>query len=303
MCKVTVLMSTFNGESFIREQIESILNQVNVTVELIIRDDGSNDNTVKILSEYSKKYNNVQYYIGNNLKPAKSFLELMTSDLSSEYFALADQDDIWDDNKLECAINKIKDKDSSKPVMYFSNLRIVDSENVFYRNSHSKPKNPRKYTALTEDTATGCTIVYNRKASMLLKERKPRTFSMHDSWLYLICIFLGEVVYDFEPHINYRQHGNNVVGTYLGKKSLRLYIKRVRRLFNRQLQPRYNNAVNFLEQYEDLLKQEDIKRIKLITSYKDNLVNRARLLFNKEICSSSFSRDIRYRMLILLGIV
>lgn len=303
MNKVTVLMSTYNGEKYIREQIDSILNQVNVNIELVVRDDGSTDNTVNILSEYCNKYNNIQYYVGSNLKPAKSFLELMTTDINSDYFALADQDDLWDNNKIDCAIKKIKDKDNSKPIMYFSNLRIVDKDNVFYRNSHSQPKNPRKYTALTEDTATGCTIVYNRKASELLKERKPRTFSMHDSWLYLICIFLGEVVYDFEPHINYRQHGNNVVGTYLQKKSLNLYIKRVKRLFDRKLQPRYNNAMSFLEKFEDLLTSEDLKKIKMIINYKDNLINRLRLLCNKEISASSSSRDIRYRLLVLLGIV
>ncbi len=303
MEKVTVLMSTYNGEKFIREQIDSILNQKDVLVDLVIRDDGSNDRTVEIISKYASKNRNISYYVGKNLKPAKSFLELMIKQIDCDYFALADQDYIWDPDKIKSAINKICNTDNTKPVMYFSNLRIVDQDNVFYRNSHSKPKMTLKYNALTEDTATGCTIVYNRKASELLREHIPVTFSMHDSWLYLICIFLGEVVYDFKPHINYRQHGNNVVGTYLEKKSLRLYFSRIKRLFNRDLQPRYNNAVNFLEQFEKLLNKEDVKYIKMITNYKKSLKNRFHLILNRNVCASSLSRDLRYRALILFGIV
>ena len=108
-----VLMSTYNGELFIKEQIDSILAQKDVDITLYIRDDGSNDNTVKLIKEYIKKYDCIRFMNdNNNLRPGASFMKLLLSVLKKEkkydFYAFADQDDIWLENKVETLLNEIK---------------------------------------------------------------------------------------------------------------------------------------------------------------------------------------------------
>jgi len=303
MKRVIVLMSTFNGEKYIKEQIDSILNQEEVEVEIKIRDDGSQDSTVKIISEYCKKFQNISLYLGNNLKPAKSYLKLMSLNFDCDYYAISDQDDIWDKDKLIIAIRMIEKVEDGNPTMYFSNLRIVDTNNNYYRNSHKNLNIPDKYVALVQDTATGCTIVYNKEASKFLQLYSPEGCSMHDSWLFLICIFFGHVIYDDIPHISYRQHENNVVGTYLKNKNLHIFFKRAKRLLDPRWQPRYLNARNFYFQFKDMLSKNDTYEIKNIVNYKDSFLNRMNLFFDKKIHCSSFKNDIIYRILIIIGII
>lgn len=100
---ILVLMSTFNGEKFIREQIESILAQENVNIKLLVRDDGSTDKTLDILNEYKNK-GKLNYYIGKNLGPQLSFMHLLQNAPYCEYYAFADQDDVWLKDKLSTAI-------------------------------------------------------------------------------------------------------------------------------------------------------------------------------------------------------
>ncbi|MDE7278178.1 MAG: glycosyltransferase, partial [Oscillospiraceae bacterium] len=94
-------MSTYNGEKFLRQQLESVLNQQGVVVELHIRDDGSQDSTVNILNEFSYEHSNISYYSGEkNLGPCGSFFELMCVEHDADFYALSDQDDVCDKDKL-----------------------------------------------------------------------------------------------------------------------------------------------------------------------------------------------------------
>ena len=122
--KVQVIMSTYNGEKYVQEQIESIFAQKECDISLLIRDDGSTDNTIDIVNELSKKYN-IKLIKGNNLKPAKSFLEaLRYSGEEMDYYAFSDQDDIWNEKKIISAINFIKKY--TEPSLYIGNLCAVN---------------------------------------------------------------------------------------------------------------------------------------------------------------------------------
>ena len=100
---VTVFMSTYNGEKYLEQQIESILHQEHVKVKLFIRDDGSKDNTIKILRKYSK-LSNIHVIYGDNIGYAKSFLKIIENNEYTSYYSFSDQDDIWLPNKLHEAI-------------------------------------------------------------------------------------------------------------------------------------------------------------------------------------------------------
>ena len=304
-CKkeVCVLLSTYNGEKYLREQLDSLVCQENVELKILIRDDGSKDSTLQILKEYSKKDARITYFVGNNVGPAQSFLDLIIKSPDADYYAFCDQDDVWDKDKLEIAVGFLEKEDNSKPNMYYSNLRIVDQNLRYYRLSHSAPHvQSNKYSVLTENMATGCTVVFNKTAANYVRSGLPKYCSMHDTWIYMICKFFGKTLYDFDAHISYRQHGNNVVGTYLGKKTKDIYIARIKRLFNRDLQPIYNNACNFYKTFGNLLEAKDKEKVLKIVNYKKSLLNKLSLLFDKEIRASSRNRELRYKLLIILGI-
>ncbi len=124
--KVVVLMSTYNGEKYLREQIDSILGQRDVEVSLLVRDDGSTDATLAILDEY-KTSGVLDYYCGSNIGPARSFMHLLQNAPESDFYAFSDQDDIWMDDKLLAATSTLKGHES-EPALYFSQTQLVDAD-------------------------------------------------------------------------------------------------------------------------------------------------------------------------------
>lgn len=207
-------MSTYNGERFIRQQIETILCQKNVQVSLIVRDDGSNDATLDILDEYKNK-GLLKWYTGDNLGPAKSFMHLLENAPEFEYYSFADQDDIWYPLKLNKAVEAIrtieKEKSSSK-ILYVCNKNVVDA------NGHIKYYAAHKFKqsaglAFLECHSSGCCMVMNSKLRNYVCTHKPKEWIMlHDYWVYLIANSLGKVIFDNEPLMGYRIHGNNAAG-------------------------------------------------------------------------------------------
>lgn len=304
MKSVVVLLSTYNGEKYLADQIDSLLKQEGVRLSIIARDDGSKDSTVSILKEYSIKYGNFSYYEGVNCGPAKSFLDLVKKAPEADYYAFCDQDDVWDTDKLVCAVKHLDGLENDKPNLYHSNLRIVDENLNFYRMSHSAPLyNTNRFSSLAENLCTGCTAVFNYKVKELITNRCPQYCSMHDTWVYMICMLLGNVVYDRIAHISYRQHGNNVIGAYLQKSRWNIIKERFARLFKRGLQPRYMNAKIFYECFEDVMDSECKKKILKILNYKRCFRDRKSLFFDKDIKATTKYGNIRFRLHVLWGTV
>ena len=297
------MISTYNGEKYLREQLDSVLAQKNVDLHVLVRDDGSSDSTLEILEEYSAKDNRLSYYRGENVGPAHSFLDLMYQADGTDFYALCDQDDVWDEDKLEIAINGVKKLDQSKPALYYCNLRLVDCELHFLRNAFQTSQDQKnKYAALLENKATGCTCVYNIAASEMFKVKIPEYCSMHDTWVYLVCKLMGSAIYDSNPHMSYRQHGNNVIGATV-KKNSKWYIDRAKRFINRSYQPRYFNALSLVDCLGDRMNPTDLAKVKEITEYKESLSKRLKFMFDEDFRTSSLSRVIRDRLLILFGII
>ena len=152
--KILVLMSTYNGEQYIKEQIESILEQDGVNVHLLIRDDGSRDGTIEILKDYSKRYNNIEMYQGKNLGACQSFFNLMkNAGMEYDYYAFADQDDVWERDKLKAAISRIEGEEQI-PVLYCGTYKLVDKELKEIPQKQTQ-KNISFGNALIESNCTG----------------------------------------------------------------------------------------------------------------------------------------------------
>ena len=234
--RIAVMMSTYNGEKYLREQLDSILQQKDVAVELYIRDDGSSDGTVDILKEYDARVN-VHVDLADNVGVIASFMKLLYSTPETyEYYAFSDQDDFWLPEKLKVAAGKIKE--SNTPKLYFSRKEYVDEELKPLKIQDYKIRGTSIGFALMNSWAYGCTMVFNNALHSKLCMFHPKTqyMCMHDAWIYIVAAAVGEVIYDYNTYILYRQHGDNVslVNSEMKKSSWRYWKLRFRTLLDRR---------------------------------------------------------------------
>ncbi len=220
MKTIQILMSTYNGEAYLKEQIESILTQdceqfgvASYTIK--IRDDGSGDGTRQILQEYAEKYpDRISWYQGENVGVIQSFFDLMLQADVCDYYAFADQDDYWMPEKITRGIESLEKKSADKPLLYCCRPKLVDEKLHTIESTIERPvMRPSFRNAMIENIATGCTEVFNRNLYEMVIQQLPQFTVMHDWWLYLVATCFGEIVYDETSYICYRQHGGNVVGT------------------------------------------------------------------------------------------
>lgn len=207
--KVQILMSTYNGERFLEEQLNSLLQQTYDNMEILIRDDGSKDGTAAILKKYQEKYDNIQVYLEENVGLTKSFFTLLQRS-DADYIAFSDQDDVWLEEKVERAVERLEK--IKEPALYCSNKILVDTNlKIIKENAHRKLK-PAFENAVVECICTGCTSMMNRALAENIKEHIPENAIIHDWWCYLTASYLGKVIFDENAYIWYRQHERNVIG-------------------------------------------------------------------------------------------
>lgn len=217
---IDILLATFNGEKYVREQIESILNQSYKNIKLIISDDHSTDKTQEILKEYSKKDKRIELYLQEkNLGVVKN-IEFLLKKVESPYYMLADQDDYWMPKKAEKTLEKLK---KEKADLAFGDLEVVNEKLETIHKSFNDymllTRKIKKYINSYKlnylyNCVTGCTIL--AKKETIQKILPLPTMSkrvIHDHWMGLMVSLDGKLAYVEEKYIKYRQHGNNQVGT------------------------------------------------------------------------------------------
>lgn len=210
--KARVLLSTYNGRANLDALIESLENQVGSRPRIIVRDDGSTDGTAMLLQDYASR-GVLEFQTGQNLGASASYFELLLNQSGEDIVFLADQDDIWNTDKIQrarAALSKIPD---DVPALYCGRVEIIDNQLISRGFSPLWPKPPSFENALVENIAMGCTIALNRKATELLRSRPaPVNAVMHDWWCYLVVSAFGQVIFDPAPVMRYRIHGANSVG-------------------------------------------------------------------------------------------
>lgn len=308
MPTVAVLMSTYNGEKYLREQLDSIFSQVNVAVKLFVRDDGSTDGTVGILREYAQRFPVEIILDGENVRPGESFMRLVyryADEPCIDYYAFADQDDVWLPEKLSVAITKIEDSDASLPMLYGSNQYIyTDGENKGDR--YKEPQRIDLISHMTKNTIAGCTFVFNKALAQLVTEAgrpDPRIlrYRLHDAWMMLVAITCGRAIYDKNSHMLYRIHSENVVG--IKKTSFSDKINRLKRMLN-------NNSSNIrmvtareLISLFPQMKEDCRSTLHLYADYKESAKDRIALLSNNKIVLECQENPIVFRVKVLLGLL
>jgi len=229
---IQVLLSAYNGERYLESQLDSVLAQDVVGLSVLVRDDGSTDNTPVLLERYAAKHSSIQLLRGENIGFARSFMHLLErSSAEARYVAFCDQDDVWQPGKLSRAIDVLRTHPEQNPTLYCSRLTVVD-ERLSRLGSSRIPRRGLSFqNALVENGIAGCTMLMNRSARGILLRAMPDTLVAHDWWVYLIVSAFGTVCFDPEPRILYRQHGSNVFGLRLGSMQRLLYkIRRYRRI-------------------------------------------------------------------------
>jgi glycosyltransferase involved in cell wall biosynthesis len=210
--KVVVLLSTWQGERFVLEQLRSILQQLPESGSVIVRDDGSTDATVAHIESLGDP--RIRVIRGENIGFARSFFHLLhAAPDDADFVMLSDQDDVWLPTKISRAADHLARFDG-RPALYFSRLRLVDEALQPIGESPPWPQGPSMRSALVQNIAAGCTMAINRPGLALARAHGDLSMvHFHDWWLYLVFCALGDVVADPEPTILYRQHAGNVIGT------------------------------------------------------------------------------------------
>lgn len=283
MKNVLVLMSSYNGEKYIEDQIDSILNQTGCNVTLRVRDDGSTDSTCIILEKY-KNEGKLTWYTGENLRPAKSFLNLIsTSPKDYEYYAFADQDDVWKCNKLESAIIYLRN--IAGPAIYCCNAELVDS-NMKSMNQlcNNYVLHPNFTGVLLGGGIQGATMVLNNKLAInLIGKSITETIKMHDYYISSVCFAIGgTVIYDHRPFLLYRQHENNVLG--VNKKIFATLKNRYEMIMNKKDMFNISETANqIIRDYGSMVPHNNKPFLKLTSEYKYSWKNRFKLITTQGI--------------------
>ena len=235
---IDILMSTFNGERYLGEQVRSILDQSFAEFRLIVRDDGSTDGTLELIEEFCCKDERIKLLSDGegNLGLRRSFMRLLETSVS-EYFMFADQDDVWLPEKIERSLEAIQKLENSAgkefPLLVFTDLKVVNEQletidDSLWHYQRLRPEISQDWKRLlAQNVVTGCTILANRAAARAaLPFALPEM--MHDHWVAVNAARHGKIGYISEPTVLYRQHSANAEGSrdfglkYAAGKSLGL---------------------------------------------------------------------------------
>lgn len=304
MIKVAILMSTYNGEKYLMEQLDSLFEQENILLDVYVRDDQSNDNTLDILDNYAKKNNHLIIQKGNNVGVGNSFMNLLYSVPNNyDYYAFADQDDIWNSKKIISAINLLE---NSNKVLYASNQESVDKygNSLGFRYNQENIIHVNTLEILNRNDLAGCTMVFKKRLFEILKDEKNRPSEgllknrIHDVWVAIVATVNGGIIYDERSFIKYRQHEDNVVGadTTSIKKKIKLKIKKLTNAEERNGRSKLaNELVNKFPNYnycESMLASSNIKKMS----------NKLFLIKNKDIRNITNESFIGFALKIMLNL-
>lgn len=268
--RVLILLATFNGESWLCDQVKTILKQKKVNIKILIRDDGSSDSTLNILSHLSNKYQNIEVIFPKKASkvPLKNFFELIISSKLKDYqyIGFSDQDDVWHKNKIYTAISALENKNfggySASVTSIWTNGRrkIIDQSDKV-----------RLADFLFEGAGQGCTFLlpsrnFKKIQDFCIKYKKEiKDFYYHDWFVYLLIRSWNETwFFDKNPSMYYRQHQNNDTGS---RGTFLSAIKRLEKIKNGWYKKQISIAL----------------RIYLLAAFeKNNLISDFSKFFNKK---------------------
>lgn len=303
--QVLILLSTYNGEKYIVDQINSILNQRDSSAIIYIRDDGSKDKTVEIIKENFSE-GNCFVFKENNVGCEESFSKLICNGSGYRYYAFADQDDVWKDNKLLEA-KKYLDANEGTPALYACNQIVTDSNLnelglMFDHDSFSRISKVMEENCLLN--RHGCTMVWNSELHNIVKQvilANPETVFVHDKLLMMVARLFGRVFQDESALQFYRIHENNVSG--LERSIFKRLMKGIKLYWIRE-----NNTDLYAKALLSIAKKMNLptidyyrRQLEVVAKYKDSFSGKVSLLKLKQIKPGSIMENLFWDISIILG--
>lgn len=297
--RIAVLMSTYNGDLFLDKQLESLANQT-IADEMIIyiRDDGSTDDTFDIIKKWKKKIK-IVLYNEKNVGPAISFWTLlMNPEIQADYYAFCDQDDIWDANKIEKGIEKLK----GNTCLYACNCRIIDENGTIikeYRTNRTPNMTIRKL--FVSGCAQGCSMIFSDRLCQYIRTANISCIPMHDLIVMLYANCEGSIYWDMEPHFGYRVHSNNVVA-----KNNKTGIKKLKTvLWNWKNSSKHSMSIvaEELIASNKQIQRDDMDYLMHMSKYKKNIIDKWKIMEFGEVKGIDKKAVRSYRIRVLLNLL
>ncbi|WP_395598294.1 glycosyltransferase family 2 protein [Pseudomonas sp. A1437] len=302
--RVAILICTYNGAKFLREQLDSLITQSHKNWAIYASDDGSSDETLHILNDYQIKLgkDRLSIFQGPQEGFAKNFLSLVRNpSISADYFAFSDQDDIWFEKKLERSIFKLASLPIHTPSLYCSRTLLVNSKKEVIGRSPLF-KSPTSFqNALVQSIAGANTMLINNAARNLIIQLAVNTQVVAHDWLaYLIVSGCGgKVIYDPLPSLNYRQHESNLIGA---NTDLKNQILRIRKMLSGRFGDWNATNLTALNSIKEKLTKENQKRLECFEqARKSNLISRLRLMKRSGIYRQTKRGNISLLLAIILN--
>lgn len=292
--KVYIMMSTYNGEKYISEQLDSILAQKHVEVCLAIRDDGSHDNTPEILNTYERKYKNINVSYGKNIGYADSFWTLLLlSPDDYDYYAFADQDDVWEENKLAAGIQALKSSGTHTLKLYASALNVTDENLNFQYTNEFKGLRATFGSAVTRPRLSGCTMIFNSPLLSICKKMDRRKENgrciSHDALVYISFLACdGRLTFSRKSYIHLRRHPETVTGH---GKSILKRVSSVLDIFTARKNEALKQITFIYENINDCMTEETKRLCRDVINYRSSLRSTLKLCFDRRIKCGLFSVD------------
>ena len=294
--KVAVLLSTYNGNKYLDKLLDSIYMQdLEEEIVVCIRDDGSKDNTKNIISKWKRKLN-IFLFEGENVGPRDSFKELLIKAPVCDYYAFCDQDDIWHKDKLSSAITMLQQQKRNVPLLYYCNTSLVDQNGNILKHTRDDCEPRLRYENLiVQNPALGCEMVFNNELRQIMEQITFDYYYMHDVVAIEMAALFGEIIYDAEPRMDYRQHIESVTQ---GHDKIKRFRDRIDFWF-------FQNNISISKQAKEILQMypnvKDKETLRCVSEYRNGL-NRFGLAFSKKFRSVDYKCNRSFIIRALLGV-
>lgn len=297
---IGILVSTYNGEKYIEQQLDSLVQQSYKDFFVFIRDDGSQDSTVEILEKYCEKYDNFSYVAGCNVGYSKSFMELLKNSPLCDFYAFCDQDDFWEKDKL-CNFLEKNDLESIQPSLYYSNYYVCD-ESLNIITNGTINLNPRINNIILQCPSNGMTMIINTAMRDMIIKDLPDTTYGHDWWICLVAVSFGKIIVDERPTVRWRRLDNSLTGkeyTGLSKQFLRL-----RKIFGgNRFNKTQKQILEFNRIYGELLEEDKKKLLNLFIDDEEVMFKYFKKIMYKKSYSFRKVDEILFRICILFRLI
>ncbi|WP_057742789.1 glycosyltransferase [Liquorilactobacillus capillatus] len=300
MKRILILLSTFNGQSVVKRQVESIIAQREVDAHILVRDDGSSDNTLDVLFDLRKKYRNkIEIIKDANIGYRKSFFYLIQSAQEYDYYGFSDQDDLWMDDKVISCIKLIENhKDKGPKLAHVGAISVDENLKKRLQQEKRKPKPSSFKMAIATEYFQGCGMIWNKELMRIVRLYVPRdTRITHDYWVGLLGYLFGDIYFCSKPkfyHIRYKTNSSRDGNILLGR------VDRLKKIFTTD-SAYMNPAQDLSNGYSSLLTKSQKNFLNKLINYRKNSKNKISILFDIRFKRPTLLATLLFKFSILIN--